>query len=245
MEQVSISWGARAFPMEPVAAGLAPGAEVPIPLADLTSVRSLAVAAPKVAAEWKTCCGRWQVIPRGAAQAPPPKSANLDIEKEITIPFGVAVLGGKHQLRLTRPNGKVESIDIKIPAGLEQAQKIRLKGQGNTGPRGATGDLLVKVKIAAHPKFTRSGLNLSVSVPITLREAAEGAKIDVPTPHGTVCLSVPSGSSSGKSLRLKGMGIRTKKNDSGDLIVTLQIVIPKRCLAQRNRDHSETGWKME
>jgi DnaJ-class molecular chaperone len=163
---------------------------------------------------------------RGGPQAPPPPSKDLDIEKEITISFGVAVLGGKHQLRLTRPNGKVESIDIKIPAGIEQGQKIRLKGQGHSGPRGASGDLMVKVKIAGHPKFTRTGLNLNLTVPITLREAAEGAKIDVPTPHGTVTLSVPPGSSSGKSLRLKGMGIRAK-NGSGDQYVTLQIVIPE------------------
>ncbi len=163
---------------------------------------------------------------RGGPQAPPSPARNLDIEKEITIPFGVAVLGGKHQLRLTRPNGKVESIDIKIPAGIEQGQKIRLKGQGHPGPRGGAGDLMVKVKIAGHPKFTRSGLNLNLTVPITLREAAEGAKIDVPTPHGTVTLSVPPGSSSGKSLRLKGMGVRAKQG-SGDQYVTLQIVIPE------------------
>lgn len=158
----------------------------------------------------------------GAQTKAPPKGT--DLEQEITIPFAVAVLGGQHHLSITRPNGKVDSIDVKIPAGIEQSKKIRLKGQGHANGR-ARGDLLIKVKIAPHPKYSRQGLNLGVTIPITLKEAVEGAKIDLPTPHGTVSLSVPAESSSGKSLRLKGMGIRAKDR-SGDLIATLQIKIP-------------------
>ncbi len=153
-------------------------------------------------------------------------SKGEDFEQEITIPFAVAVLGGNHQIQLSRPNGKVDSIDVKIPAGMEQSKKIRLRGQGiPSSDGGPPGDLMIKVKIAPHPKYTRSGLNLTVTVPVTLSEAAQGAKIDLPTPYGTVSLSIPAGSSSGKSLRLKGMGIRTKDR-SGDLLATLQIVIP-------------------
>ena len=141
------------------------------------------------------------------------KQKGNDIEQEITIPFAVAVLGGNHQLQITRANGTPESIEVKIPAGIESLKKIRLRGQGHPSPNGGPhGDLKIKVKVAPHPQYTRTGLNLSITVPITLLEAAEGARIDLPTPHGTVSLTVPKGSSGGKSLRLKGMGIRTKKN---------------------------------
>ncbi len=169
---------------------------------------------------------------RGGPQVGPQTKAppkGVDLEQEITIPFAVAVLGGKHHLSIARPDGKVDSIDVKIPAGIEQAKKIRLKGQGHANGR-ARGDLMIKVKIAPHPTYTRQGLNLGITVPITLREAVEGAKIDLPTPHGTVSLSVPAGSSSGKSLRLKGMGIRSKDR-SGDLIATLQVKIPQQVSA--------------
>lgn len=84
---------------------------------------------------------------------------------------------------------------------------------------------MVVVKVAPHPNYFRKGLNLHVTVPISVLEAAEGAKIDLPTPHGTITVTVPAGCSSGKSLRLKGMGIKAKER-SGDLIANLQIVLP-------------------
>lgn len=172
--------------------------------------------------------GGWSSGPKAGSKAGPQTKAppkGTDLEQEITVPFAVAVLGGQHHLSITRPNGKVDSIDVKIPAGIEQSKKIRLKGQGHANGR-ARGDLMIKVKIAPHPTYSRQGLNLGVTIPITIKEAVEGAKIDLPTPHGVVSLSVPAGSSSGKSLRLKGMGIRSKDR-SGDLIATLQIKIPE------------------
>ncbi|MFK7766579.1 MAG: DnaJ C-terminal domain-containing protein [Mariniblastus sp.] len=150
-----------------------------------------------------------------------------DVEQEITVPFAVSVLGGQHQISLQRRNGKVEKIDIKIPAGIESNKKIRLRGQGQTGADGGPrGDLLVKVIVAPHPNYSRIGMNLKVTVPISILEAAEGAKIDLPTPHGTITVTVPAGSSSGKSLRLKGMGIKSKDR-SGDLIANLQVTLPE------------------
>jgi DnaJ-class molecular chaperone len=163
----------------------------------------------------------------GRESASPASNRGEDIEQEITIPFAVSVLGGTHQVSIQKQSGKVETIDVKIPAGIEHDKKIRLRGQGFPSPIGGSpGDLLVKVKVAPHPNYTRAGLNLNVDVPISVKEAALGAKILLKTPHGKISLSVPPGSSSGKSLRLKGMGIRTKDR-SGDLIATLQIVIPK------------------
>jgi len=157
-------------------------------------------------------------------QAPP---KGVDAEQEITVPFATAVLGGQHQVSLQRRNGKVDRIDVKIPAGIEANKKIRLRGQGNAGGNGGPrGDLMITVKVAQHPNYSRKGLNLSVTVPISLIEAVEGAKIDIPTPHGTVSIKVPPNTSGGKSLRLKGMGIKSKDR-SGDLIATLQIMVPE------------------
>jgi DnaJ-class molecular chaperone len=166
----------------------------------------------------------------GGGAGPQPRGAGptkgTDIEQEITVPFAVSVLGGQHQVSLQRNDGGVERMEVKVPAGIEPGKKIRLRGQGQPGGGGGPrGDLLIKVNVAPHPSYARKGLNLHVIVPITLIEAAEGAKIDLPTPHGTVSLKVPPGSSSGKSLRLKGMGIKTKDR-SGDLLATLQVSLP-------------------
>jgi len=160
---------------------------------------------------------------------PQPSAKGSDVEQEITVPFAVAVLGGKHQLGISR-NGKSEKLDVSIPAGIESGKKIRLRGQGNPGA-GQPGDMLVTVKVAGHPVYARKGLNLSVEVPITILEAVQGAKLDLPTPHGTVVLTVPAGTSSGKTLRLKGMGIKTKDR-SGDLLVTLQVGVPEEASEQ-------------
>ncbi len=168
--------------------------------------------------------------PQAAAGAGPTKGK--DIEQEITVPFAVSVLGGQHQVSLQRNDGSVERMEVKIPAGIEPEKKIRLRGQGQPGAGGGPrGDLLIKVHVAPHPSYTRKGLNLQVTVPITLIEAAEGAKIDLPTPHGTVSFKVPPGSSSGKSLRLKGMGIKAKDH-SGDLLATLQVALPSEVSAE-------------
>lgn len=161
---------------------------------------------------------------RQQTQAPPSKPDA--IEQEITVPFATAVLGGEHQVSFKRTTGKVETIAVKIPAGIESGKKIRLRGQGAESYNGQRGDLMIVVKVAAHPNYRRNGLNLLVTVPITLGEAALGAKVDVPTPHGTVTLTVPEGTSSGKSLRLKGMGVRSK-DKKGDLIAELEVVLPK------------------
>ena len=162
----------------------------------------------------------------GQRQTQAPPARGQDIEQQITIPFAVAVLGGKHQVVLQRPSGKQDRLDVTIPAGMESGKKIRLRGQGFPGPGGGNnGDLLIKVDIAPHPVFNRKGLNLMIDVPITILEAARGAKIDLATPHGTVSLKVPAGTSSGKTLRLKGMGIKSGTR-SGDLLANLLIVVP-------------------
>lgn len=164
----------------------------------------------------------------GGPGPPPPPGPRRgdDIEHEITVPFHTAVKGGEHRLSFEKRSGKVETISVKIPAGIESKKKIRLRGQGRSGiDGGPRGDLIIKVNVASHPHFSRSGLNLKVALPISLLEAVNGSKIELPTPHGTVSVTVPAGSNNGKILRLRGMGVKTNKA-SGDLMVKLQIHIP-------------------
>jgi DnaJ-class molecular chaperone len=165
----------------------------------------------------------------GRRRSPTPQPDPADAAQEITIPFQTAVLGGQHQLQWLR-DGSTESVTIRIPPGIESGQTLRLRGQG-PARRGKRGDLLVTVHIAAHPHFERHAANLHVRVPISIREAILGAKIDLPTPHGVAAITIPPMSSSGQLLRLKGMGVKP----AGDLIAELQIVLPKH-LSTAQRD---------
>ena len=165
----------------------------------------------------------------GGRRAQPRAQKGADAKADITIPFTMAVEGGDYSLNVQQ-GSKSERLTIKIPAGIDDGQTIRLAGQGGPGVGGgAPGDLLVTIQIAAHPWFRRDGSNLLVDVPLTPSEAALGAKIDVPTlTEGLVVLSVPPGTSSGARLRLRGKGVRhPKTGDRGDQFVVLKIVLPK------------------
>jgi DnaJ-class molecular chaperone len=164
---------------------------------------------------------------QGGGARPQATRRGDDIEHELAVPFSTAVNGGKAHVSVRRPDGKVEDISVTIPAGIEDGKKIRLRGQGEPGGAGAeSGDILITVRVSPHPFFTRRGKRLDVVVPITLAEAAAGAKIDVPTPRGTVAVSVPPGTSSGKKLRIKGHGVEPKGESPGDLFAEVQIVLP-------------------
>ncbi len=161
------------------------------------------------------------------AQPAPAKGANL--EHQLTVPFTTAIVGGEAQIRVRRQSGKVEDIRVKIPPGIEDGQKIRLRGQGEPGPSGTpAGDILITVSSAAHPYFQRRGKRLEVKVPVTLGEAASGAKVDIPTPSGTITLSIPPGTSSGTKLRIKGHGVQPAQGEPGDLFAEIQIVMPEK-----------------
>ena len=123
-------------------------------------------------------------------------------------------------------SGRTE-LTVKIPAGIEDGQKLRLKGQGAPGPGGGPpGDLYVVVRVRPHPLFRREGDDIHLDVPVTVREAMFGAEVEVPTLSGTVKLKVPRGSQSGRKLRLKGKGIHRKGRPAGDLYVHLQVRVP-------------------
>lgn len=151
-----------------------------------------------------------------------------DLEHEITIPFATAVTGGEIQLSVPRPSGRPETIAVKIPPGIEEGKKIRLRGQGEAVIGGTAGDLLLTVHVEPHPWFQRKGNDLLVRVPVTLAEAALGAKVDIPTPKGTVALQVPPGTSSGQKLRVRGYGVAPRSGPPGDLLAEILIVLPKK-----------------
>jgi len=151
-----------------------------------------------------------------------------DLNSAVEIPFATAITGGQVQMSLQREDGHVETVAVKIPAGIEEGKKIRLRGQGEPAPKSGTpGDLLITVHVAPHPHFRRDGNNLTVRVPVTLGEAAAGAKVDLPTPSGVVSLRIPPGTSSGTKLRVKGHGVPTRGGTPGDLLAEVQIVVPK------------------
>ena len=165
----------------------------------------------------------------GGRRGYPRPQKGSDVKAEITIPFTTAVEGGEYSLTVQQ-GAKSERLTVKIPAGIDEGQSIRLAGQGSSGAGGGNaGDLLVTIHIAAHPWFRRDGYNLLVDIPVTPSEAALGAKIDVPTlTEGILVLSVPPGTSSGAKLRLRGKGVRNPKTgDRGDQFAVLKIVLPK------------------
>jgi len=115
-----------------------------------------------------------------------------------------------------------------VPEGVSDGQTLRLKGKGAHGQHGGPpGDALVEIKVRAHGQFKRQGDDILVEVPITIDEAVLGAKIEVPTVSGRVQLTIPKGTSSGKTFRLKGKGVANRATNSiGDELVTVKIVLP-------------------
>lgn len=156
--------------------------------------------------------------PGGFGQPRPSKGA--DRTATTSISFRGAVKGTTVSLRAA--DG--ETVDVKIPAGIRDGQKVRARGKGSPGTAGR-GDLIVTVEVKEHPFFRREGENLRITVPVTFAEAALGATVEVPTLEGPVKMKVPAGSPSGKVLRLKGRGVASSKA-TGDLLVELQVAVP-------------------
>jgi molecular chaperone DnaJ len=127
----------------------------------------------------------------------------------------------------TRPR----QVKVRIPAGVDDGQRIRVKGRGTPGRGGGpAGDLWVTVRVSSHEMFGRKGRNLTLTVPITFAEAALGAEITVPTLDGSVVLRVPPGTRSGRTFRVKGRGVADEKG-AGDLLVTVEVAVPTKLSA--------------
>ena len=152
-------------------------------------------------------------------KAPPPKGA--DVSYRLSVPFQDAATLKDQRVSL----GAGNTIDIKLPKGVEDGTKIRLAGKGQPGP-GGNGDAIVTISVVPHRFFRRDGDDVLLDLPVSLDEAVLGARVKVPTVDGAVMLSIPKGSSSGKTLRLKGKGFTAKSGQRGDQLVTLMIDLP-------------------
>jgi len=147
---------------------------------------------------------------------------NLDIETKVTIPFSVAILGGTHSVSI---NG--ERIDVKIPAGIDNGGKMRVKGKGHA-QNGRAGDLYLKVTVASNPDYEREGDNLVKSFEVPLYAALFGDKIAIQTLEKEIKLKVPAGTKNGQRFRAKEMGVMNRKTKvRGDLYLKANIVLPK------------------
>jgi molecular chaperone DnaJ len=155
-----------------------------------------------------------------------------DFSATTTLDFLTAIRG--ETIKLQPEAGA--PINVKVPAGVSDGQKIRLKGKGEPSPDGGTaGDLVLTVTVRKHPVFERDGLNLRVDVPVTFVEATLGATIEVPTLGGEpVRLKVAAGTPSGRVLRVKGRGVTTPKG-VGDLLATVQVAVPSHLTAEAHR----------
>ncbi len=147
-----------------------------------------------------------------------------NVNYTLQISFLDAVFGASQ--KLTLPDG--DRIEVKIPAGITNGQTIRLRGKGAPGyGEGPAGDALVTVTVASHPVFDRQGDDIHITLPITIDEAVLGGKVPAPTIDGGVNVSVPAGTSSGKTLRLRGKGVKKRgSSDRGDQLIELTVTMP-------------------
>ena len=158
----------------------------------------------------------------GASAAP---TRGEDVKADVTVTLPEAVHGA--QARVTLPTGR--TLEIKVPAGIEDGKQIRLKAQGQPSPMGGTpGDAIITVHIGKHKFFQVEGRDLRVDLPVTLYEAVLGAKVNVPTLDGAIELTLPSGARNGRTLRLRGKGLPAGNGQvAGDLLITPRIVLPE------------------
>jgi DnaJ-class molecular chaperone len=153
----------------------------------------------------------------GARQA----QRGADRRYRLEVDFVAAALGGKKRLVI----GSGRAVEVSVPPGAEHGSVLRLKGQGEAGA--PAGDALVEIAIRPHPVFTRKGADVHVELPISVPEALLGASIPVPTIDGPVRITVPAGSNTGRTLRLKGRGIGGSEGRRGDQYVRLLVILPE------------------
>jgi DnaJ-class molecular chaperone len=161
--------------------------------------------------------GRARPQPQQQEQAP-------DIEHPVTMSFEQAARGTTIKLQIDR-DGKLETIDIKVPPGVKEGSRVRIRGRGQQGD-GRAGDLYIITHVSPHPYFRRDDLDIHLDLPISMYEALLGTKVEVPTLDGPVTLTIPPGTSSGAKLRIRGRGIE-RGDKKGDEIVVMKVIVPK------------------
>lgn len=150
-----------------------------------------------------------------------------DLQTEANISFKESIFGTTLDLRLSTDGGPAQNITARVPVGVTDGAKIRVKGKGAPGEAGP-GDLFILLHVKPHLVFSRKGDNLTITLPVTFPEAALGADIKVPTLNGDdVTVRLAPGTSNGRVLRVKGRGV-TKSGVTGDLLVTVEVQVPKR-----------------
>lgn len=160
------------------------------------------------------------------------RARGSDVEAELELDFLEAARGCEKRLNLARPRAdggvQQDTVTVRIPPGVEDGGRIRLRGKGGEGIGGApAGDLFARVRVRPHPVFRREGLDLHLTLPITVSEAIRGAQVDVPTLDGRATVTVPPGTDGGSRLRLRGKGVE-RNGRSGDLYAVVQIRVPKK-----------------
>lgn len=146
---------------------------------------------------------------------------DLDINATVTIPFDIAVMGGSQHISLNN-----EGFDIKVPAGINDGETLRIKGKGRSY-QGERGDLLLKVSIAKSPEYERNGDDLTKMFEVPLKTAIFGGKVAINTLHGEINLKVPAGTKCGQKFRVKEKGVTNRKTKvKGDLYLKANVIIP-------------------
>jgi curved DNA-binding protein len=177
----------------------------------------------------------------GRTRRPAPGRAGQDVESQLALTFDQAVRGVQTQLTVQRPqpDGAVrpERIDVRVPPGVRDGQRLRLRGKGAPGTGGGpAGDLYLVIRVAADPLFRRDGQDVYIDVPVTVAEAALGAAVDVPTVHGRTAVRVPPGTAGGTKLRLKGQGVPQPGGQGrGDQYCVIRIVPPRTLTDEQKR----------
>ena len=164
--------------------------------------------------------------PVGGGRARARARAGADLEHEVPITLPEAFRGTERTLGLGD-----RTIEVKIPAGVREGQRIRLAGQGGPGRGGPAGDLYLKVRLLEHPFFTRDGDDLRADLPVALHEALLGAEVTVPTLKGKVSLRIPPETQNGRTIRLAGQGLPRSKErggGAGDLYVSVKVALPQK-----------------
>lgn len=160
----------------------------------------------------------------GGRKRHPEQTKGTDIEHPVTLTFEQAARGTSLPLRLNLGHS-VETIDVKVPAGVKDGSRVRVRGKGDRSG-GQPGDLFIVVSVTPHQFYKRSGLDVNLDVPLSLYEAMLGTRVTVPTLDGPVTLTIPPGTGSGAKLRIKGRGIK-RGHDVGDQFCVVKIVLPK------------------
>ena len=156
-----------------------------------------------------------------------------DLEANVQLSLREVFAGATRHLEIPQESGKTKSLDVRIPKGVRDGERVRVKGKGLPGQNGGPpGDLFMRIHVTPHPVFHRAGANVSIDLPVYPWEAALGTDVQVPTLTGPVRLKIPPGSQSKQKMRVRGKGLPTRKGGHGDQFVILTITNPPSCSDQ-------------